>query len=593
MLRTLATATTLLGVLLLGLVFFAQPAAAQGQTRPNIVFVMTDDQTVESLRVMTNLKLGLQAEGTTFAKTISSFPLCCPSRATQLTGQYSHNNGVTHNVEPFGGYVGLNYTNTLPAWLQSSGYRTLFLGRFLNGYGTQNTDDTEVPAGWDDWHAMVDPSTFDLSAWQMNDNGVLSNQPGATNPGEFQTDYLGRRASELIADNASSDQPFYLHLSFASPHSSRPRDPDDPAVLRTPHPAPRHQNAFAGTPLPQPPNFNEANQRDKPQVVRDRTRITSKGIGSIQENYQQELEALQSVDDALGSMLGTLRATGELDNTLFIYTSDNGFFHGEHRVRSEKVLPYEPAIRVPLVMRGPGVPRAAIQRQLVANVDLAPTILEAAGAIPGRVQDGASVFPILRDPGAQFGREVVVENGNGANRIPPYTAIRNDRFLFVRHKSTGEQELYDLRNDPFELQNLDEDDRYDRARRLLLGRLRVLEKCAGSACLATQPAVRLRLRELVPVASRRKPQPQVRPVRSCLRGGLRVVLYGAERKLVERVRYFSSAGVLGTTRRAPFRLDVKSAKLPRQGATIIRARVSTIDGRVITRDRVVQKCPRP
>ncbi|MBA2793886.1 MAG: sulfatase-like hydrolase/transferase, partial [Thermoleophilaceae bacterium] len=257
--------TILFAALLLGLGALAPPAGAQGQTRPNIVFVMTDDQTAESMRVMTKVRAVLEGEGANFAQSVTSFPLCCPSRATQLTGQYSHNNGVTHNVEPFGGYVGLDYRNTLPAWLQSSGYRTVFLGRFLNGYGTQNTDVTEVPAGWDDWHAMVDPSTFDLSAWKMNDNGAISSQP-AQNPGEFQTDYLGRRASELITENAPSDQPFYLNLSFASPHSSRPADPDDPPVLRTPHPAPRHQNAFAGTPLPQPPNYNEADMRDKPQV---------------------------------------------------------------------------------------------------------------------------------------------------------------------------------------------------------------------------------------------------------------------------------------------------------------------------------------
>ncbi|MBA2793520.1 MAG: sulfatase-like hydrolase/transferase [Thermoleophilaceae bacterium] len=329
-------------------------------------------------------------------------------------------------------------------------------------------------------------------------------------------------------------------------------------------------------------------------MVRDRTRVTDQGMRSIQENYQQELEALLSVDDAVGRMLATLRETGELDNTLFIYTSDNGFFHGEHRIRSEKVLPYEAGIRVPLLMRGPGVPAGARPRQLVANVDLAPTILEAAGATPRRLQDGRSLLGLLRDQGTEFGREILLENGNGANQIPPYTGIRNDRFLFVRHKATGEQELYDLRVDPFELQNLDEDEAYDRPRRLLQKRLRVLEDCAGSACLATQPAVKLRLREVLPLASRRKrvPRPLVRPVRSCLRGGLRAALYGAERKLVQHVRYFSGRTVLGATRKAPFRIDVKRANLPPKGsAAVIRARVTTLDGRIITRDRVVQTCP--
>ena len=199
MFRPIAATTAAVAALLLALSALAPAAGAQSQTRPNIVFVMTDDQTVESLRVMSKLRLGVQAEGATFNTAVSSFPLCCPSRATQLTGQYSHNNGVTHNVEPFGGYIGLNYENTLPRWLQNAGYRTVFLGRFLNGYGTQNSDVTEVPAGWSDWHAMVDPSTFDLSAWEMNDNGVIGKRPDAEHPGEFQTDFLGRRAAELIS----------------------------------------------------------------------------------------------------------------------------------------------------------------------------------------------------------------------------------------------------------------------------------------------------------------------------------------------------------------------------------------------------------
>ena len=151
-------------------------------------------------------------------------------------------------------------------------------------------------------------------------------------------------------------------------------------------------------PLPRGPNFGRADRTTKPQIVADRRRFTAEDVAAIQENYQQELESLLSVDDAVGSLLNTLQDTGELANTLIIYTSDNGFFHGEHGVRSEKVLPYEPGIRTPLIMRGPGVPVAKRQNQLVGNVDLAPTILEAArAATPGRVQDGRSLFGLLRD----------------------------------------------------------------------------------------------------------------------------------------------------------------------------------------------------
>jgi len=561
---------------------WATPAHAQ--QRPNIVVVMTDDQTVESTRVMSNLRLGLMAEGTTFDQAVTGFPLCCPSRATYLTGQYAHNHGVKHNVPPFGGYQALNGANTLPVWLRDAGYRTIHLGRYLNGYGTQNTDITEIPPGWTDWHSMVDPSTFDLSNWTMNDQGAISNQPDGAHPGEHQTDFLGRRASELIAEAAPAEQPFFLSLTTTAPHSSRPRDPDDPPKLRTPHPAPRHRDVFAGEPLPRPPNFNEANMFDKPQVVRDRTRIPPHGIASIQENYQQELESLLSVDDALGRILAALRDSGELENTLVIYTSDNGFFHGEHRIRTEKVLPYESGIRVPLIMRGPGVPRGERVEQLVSNVDLAPTVTEMAGATPNLPQDGRSLWEVLRDPAAEYAREIVLENGNGANKIPSYHGLRNERFTFVRHETTGEQELYDLREDPFQLKSLDDTDAYDRIRKLLARRLRELERCVGRACLATRPAVRLRLREVLPA--------EVRPVRSCLRSDLRVALYGKERKLVDRVRYLRGERRLALTRNAPFRSTVRRRALPRRGKVLIRARITTIDGRTVTRDRVVQTCGR-
>jgi len=599
--RALLSAALAAALLALASLVAAPVAGAQAGARPNIIFIMTDDQTRGSLNMMHNVQTRIKAEGTEFPQTISSFPLCCPSRATYLTGQYPHNHGVLHNVPPFGGYIGLDPISTLPVWLQSAGYRTMHLGRYLNGYGTQNPDITDIPPGWNDWHSMVDPSTFDLSAWQMNDNGAISNQPSWNNPGEYQTDYLGRRAAELIQAAAPSPQPFFLSLTPPAPHSSRPLDPDDPPTLRTPSPAPRHRDAFAGTPLPRPPNFNEANMRDKPQIVADRTRVLPSGINSIQENYQQTLETLLSVDEAVGTILGALERTGELANTLVIYTSDNGFFYGEHRVRSEKVLPYEPAIRVPLVMRGPGVPRGQRRSQLVSNVDWAPTILEAAGAVPGRVQDGRSLFELLRDPTLQLGREIELENGNGANRIPSYRGIRNDRFLFVRHDTTGEQELYDLRHDPFELQNLDESEDYDRVRRLLGRRLRVLDDCSGPSCGSGRPAVRVRLRELIPAPRLKKrkgnerersARARVRPLRSCLERDLRVGIYGRERKLVERVRYFGDAAILGSTARPPFSLDAKRRRLPSRRAVRIRARITTVDGRIITRDRILRTCPR-
>ena len=562
----------------------AAPRGAQADTRPNVVLIMTDDQTAKSLKVMHNLNVGVRRRGATFTQAISTYPLCCPSRATYLTGQYSHNHGVIHNAGPFGGYVRLDNTNTLPVWLQQFGYRTIHLGRYLNGYGTQNPDITEIPPGWSDWHSTLDPTTFNYVSWRMNDNGVINHEPGPDNPGEFQTDYFGRRAAELINEAAPSAQPFFLSLTFPAPHSGSPRDPDDPVGLRTPSPAPRHRDYFRNTPLPRPANFDEGNVYDKPQIVADRGRIRGPVFAAVQENYQQELESLLSVDDAVGSVVGALSRAGELENTLIIYTSDNGFFHGEHRVRSEKILPYEPGIRVPLAMAGPGVLRNKRLSQLVGNIDLAPTILDAARAQPGRVQDGRSLLELAGDPTLELGREFVVENGQGVNSIPMFRALRNNRFLYVQHGTTGETELYDLRRDPYELRNLEDDDSYAQIKNLLARRLRSLKRCRGTRCSAGRPSVRLSLRPL--------PRRRVRRNQACVSRDLRLAVSGREGRRVERVQYFLGRRRLGVARRPPFIRDLRRRRLPAGRKVRLRARVTTRDGRVVTLDRLVLTCRR-
>ena len=179
---------------------------AQVDTRPNIVVLETDDQTMESLRVMQQTRQLLAASGTTFERSFASFPLCCPSRATFLTGQYAHNDHVIHNAGPHGGYPALDHTNTLPVWLQGAGYHTIALGRYLNGYGVR-VDPSTVPPGWSDWHVTIDPSTFNYRNWNMNDNGLVSSYPDALHPGEYQTDFYTRRAPELITQGRGAMPP--------------------------------------------------------------------------------------------------------------------------------------------------------------------------------------------------------------------------------------------------------------------------------------------------------------------------------------------------------------------------------------------------
>ena len=317
------------------LLALAAPAAAQ--ERPNVVVMMTDDQTLASLSSMPETNRLLGDEGTTFEQAIASFPLCCPARATALTGQYAHNHGVLHNAPPFGGFQALDHANTLPVWLQAAGYRTMHVGRYLNGYEYADG----VPPGYSDWHGSPHSGAFNYANWRVNENGTLRSYPSADHPGEYQTDFTARRAGELIDRAAPGERPFFLQMWFVAPHRAGPRDPDDPSGLGTPSPAPRHRDSFAGVPLPRPPNFNEANMYDKPQVVADRPRLSPQKIAAVEENWRQEMETLRAVDEAVAHVVGTLERTGELDNTLILFTSDNGFMHGEHRALAEKVLLYE------------------------------------------------------------------------------------------------------------------------------------------------------------------------------------------------------------------------------------------------------------
>jgi N-acetylglucosamine-6-sulfatase len=446
---------------------------AQPQTRPNVVVLMTDDQTLESMRVMPGVRAALAGSGTTFERAFVSTALCCPSRATLLTGQYSHNHGVFGNRPPEGGYGRLDTSEWLPLWLQRAGYRTVHIGKFLNRYGQDNPP-TEVPPGWSEWYGSVDPSTYNFSGYTLNENGELRTYA------EYSTDAYGRRGADAVARLAPSADPFFLSVAFLAPHSGRPADTDDPRGLVTPSPAARHRDAFAGEPLPPSPAFNERDVSDKPGFIRRMPRLGTARVGAIEENYRQELESLLAVDEAVVRIVDALRASGELESTLIVFTSDNGFFHGEHRVPTGKVMVYEPSIRVPLILRGPGVPRGERRRQLVTNADLAPTILDAAGASAGLPQDGRSLFPLLADRGLEWGRDLLIEGPTGFDAVA-FVALRNYRFLYAEY-DTGERELYDLEQDPHQLESVHNDPDYAAIQARLAERLAALQICAGPSC---------------------------------------------------------------------------------------------------------------
>jgi N-acetylglucosamine-6-sulfatase len=563
-----------LGLVCAALVLLAP--AGPALARPNVVVMMTDDQTAASVRYMEQTTALLAAQGTTFEQSIATFPLCCPSRATHLTGQYAHNHGVLHNSGPFGGYLRLGHANTLPVWLQNAGYRTMQVGRYLNGYEYAHG----IPPGWSDWHTSPHSAAFNYSRWKVNENGSLKSYPEGAHPDEYLTDFQARRASELIEQAAPGDRPFYLQLWFVAPHRGGPRDPDDPTTIGTPSPALTDRDRFATVPMPRSPNFDEANMLDKPQVVADRSRFTAQAAADIEENWRQELESLRAVDRAVARVVGTLERAGELENTLIVFTSDNGFMHGEHRARGEKVLLYEESVRVPLIMRGPGIPQSFRDPRPVANIDVVPTIVDATGVTPLRTLDGRSLLDLVEDQSVWWGRDLLIENGKGANNVPPYRVIRTNRFVYAEHLSTGEIELYDLERDPYQLRSVDGFDRYEAVQRDLAARLRLLKNCAGRGCQKA-PALKLALRS----KGRRVADG------GCPRGDLRVRIVGRDATQVVGADFRVGRRRLArVVAKAPISERLRRPRLRAGRGYLLRVRAELRDGRFLTLDRRLRGC---
>jgi len=453
-----------------------QADAAGPAARPNVVVLMTDDQTLRSMRAMPRTRALIGAAGATFTNTFVNNPRCCPSRATFLTGQYSHNHGVLTNGPPGGGWQRLRGTsNWLPTWLQDAGYRTAHIGKFLNHYGRE--DPYEVPPGWDEWRATVDPTTYRYYGYTVNENGRLRTYGRDHDPRYYATDFTARESVEIVERLAPEAQPFFLSVAFLAPHTGGPSEPGDPLV-GTPAVAPRHRGAFSSLPLPRPASFDEADVSDKPYLMR-RKRLRPRVVTDIEALYRQRLESLLAVDEGVDAIVAALRASGELDDTLIVFTSDNGYLAGEHRLPHGKAKAYEPAIRVPLMIRGPGVPVGVSASQLATNADLAPTIVDAARATAGRVLDGRSLLPLSRDPSLGRDRPLLIEVAKGTAMRT--TAIRTPRWLYAEHLEGG-RELYDLARDPMQLDSRHADPALARTRSMLARRLAALRRCRGAEC---------------------------------------------------------------------------------------------------------------
>jgi len=484
---------------------------------PNIVVVMADDLDVGSFNTMVdegllpNIVSHLIDLGIVFTNSFVTDALCCPSRATFLTGQYPHNHGVFNNFAPDGGVLKFDDSSTLATWLQEAGYRTGFVGKYLNGYGSDESvddprDDPDyVPPGWDDWQALIDWTTYRVYDYLINDNKTLFQY--GSNEWEYQTDVLAQRAVDFIAESAATDaQPFFLYVTTLAPHleATGPRMSgcEKTSWYQTIRPAPRHIGTLPPhIALPRPISFNEADLSDKPWFAHDVGSMSQLAIECAERQYLDSLGSLRAIDDLIGMIIDALTEWGELDNTAVAFTSDNGFFHGEHHLTG-KVLAYEEAIRVPLVIRPPAgtVPPSVVDR-FVVNNDLAPTIAEAAGVTPGIVVDGRSFIPLLIDPSSAWRRRFLVSHMRSINylglkftKIIPFSAVRTSpedsdspNRLFVAWQDKFESvELYDLTNDPYQVDSV-HDDPFFEAERSLLDAYRVdLLGCSGESCQALE-----------------------------------------------------------------------------------------------------------
>jgi arylsulfatase A-like enzyme len=566
----------------------AGPEAVAGepeQAPPNIVVVMTDDQTQASLPFMATVESELVAQGATFANNYTNWPLCCPSRATFYTGQYAHNHRVLGNSPPDGGWINFNDAGTLPVWLQQAGYHTIHIGKYLNGYGEDGNPSEYVPPGWNEWYAATAGTTQSVYDYTLNENGALIQRGAAVT--DFKQDVFSDLAVEAIQRNAP-EGPFFMGVMYTAPHSGGPNpNPQPPSNCgATAKPAPRHADSFNGEPLPIQSSFNEVDVSDKPVAIQALPAITPAEANTIQRKYRCRIESLLSVDEGVGRILDALEASGELDNTLVVFTSDNGFFHGEHRVQNGKNRVDEEAVRVPLVMRGPGVPAGVTVDDLAINADLAPTILDATGATAGLVQDGRSLLPFAEHPDRFHGRELLIEKGDvtddsdddGAVQSGTFSAIHTSRYVYVQN-ATGELELYDLAVDPAQLDNQVNNPAYDAIEADLASRIATLRSCAGESC-RTKPDLRLKVPE-----SHRENGRSCREAKDFI---ARVRGSAAPELVLASFRVGTEAA--GEAKAGPFKKEILPRLLRAKNRPEIRVTAELLDGRIQSLQKRVRIC---
>jgi len=451
--RRAALVMLLAAILAAGLAGRAQAA----RRRLNVVFIVSDDERVDGNAVMHHVQQLLARHGVTFDNFRVTTSECGPSRASILTGQYSHHTGVTGNFGPHG-YPAFDAETDLPVWLHRAGYETALVGKYLNDYSLDGHN--AIPPGWDDWQAMDSVPLEKYYDYSVDENGRLVHY--GTKPADYSTTVLTQKALAFLR---TARRPFFLYFAPVAPHL--------PAV-----PAPADVGRFDHLAPFSSPAVNERNIGDKPWAAWHERALTAAGLSYTEAVRRHQLEALQAVDRGVAGIVSTLAHRHLLDRTVIFYTSDNGFLWGEHRLGG-KLWPYEESTRVPLVVRTPWTQaNGTVNHDAVLNIDFASTIAQLAGVRPAIPQDGYSFAPLLHGLAIPWRKEYLIEylGGNALRQggPPPYVAIHTKRYLYVEYRYDHWQELYDLRKDPWELNNVADDPAYRSTLESLRARLGAL-----------------------------------------------------------------------------------------------------------------------
>src|SRR5918997_224598 len=434
-----------------------QRAEAQTASRPNIIFILSDDQAESTLAYMPYVQNLIKAKGRTFDNAFNAYPLCCPSRAIIQRGQYAHNTGVFTNGaggETDGGYPtfdGLDREkSTVATWLNAAGYRTIHIGKYMNEY---DPNVHPKPPGWDVFGIPTVPAKV-----------------GETNSATF-----ANRAMAQLREDAPKADPFYLQVGFHAPHA--PNEYES-----------KYAGKFVGERVPRVPSFDEQDVSDKPRYVSSKRPLAQQTppggesyvhasceddetnvVQQIDCEYPRQLRNLQTVDRFVKDATDYLAAQGELSNTYIVYYSDNGNHWGEHRLANGKLTPYQTDTSFPLIIRGPRTPAGTTSNRLIGNQDIAPTFSKIAGASTPSFVDGRSFLRIAdKDPSndSPWRTALYAERRYKPEwplpRVPPWEAVREENFIYVLHgddpwtsvNDAGFKEFYDLASDPHELRNL-------------------------------------------------------------------------------------------------------------------------------------------